>query len=101
VTWFSDRRLKKDITPIAGALDKVCKLNGYTFTRTDTGARQVGLIAQEVQAVQPEAVIEAADEAKTLTVAYGNLAGLFVEAMKEQQRHIERLEARIAQLEAA
>ncbi|MFK7089419.1 pyocin knob domain-containing S74 family peptidase [Chromobacterium violaceum] len=101
VTWFSDRRLKKDIQPIEDALAKVQRLNGYTFTRTDTGARQVGLIAQEVQAVQPEAVIEAADEAKTLTVAYGNLAGLFVEAMKEQQRHIERLEARIAQLEAA
>ncbi|MBX9295698.1 pyocin knob domain-containing S74 family peptidase [Chromobacterium vaccinii] len=101
VTWFSDRRLKKDVQPIEDALAKVCRLNGYTFTRTDTGARQVGLIAQEVQAVQPEAVIEAADEAKTLTVAYGNLAGLFVEAMKEQQRHIERLEARIAQLEAA
>ncbi|MCD4504746.1 pyocin knob domain-containing S74 family peptidase [Chromobacterium piscinae] len=101
VGWFSDRRLKTDIEPIADALDKVRRLNGYTFTRTDTGARQVGLIAQEVQAVQPEAVTEAADEAKTLTVAYGNLAGLFVEAMKEQQSHIERLEARIAQLEAA
>ncbi|MEN7431728.1 pyocin knob domain-containing S74 family peptidase [Chromobacterium sp. TRC.1.1.SA] len=101
VAWFSDRRLKKDIRPITDALSKVCRLNGYTFTRTDTGARQVGLIAQEVRAVQPEAVIEAADEDKTLTVAYGNLAGLFVEAMKEQQSHIERLEARIAQLEAA
>ncbi|WP_082107284.1 pyocin knob domain-containing S74 family peptidase [Chromobacterium vaccinii] len=101
VGWFSDRRLKTDIEPIADALDKVKRLNGYTFTRKDTGARQVGLIAQEVQAVQPEAVTEAADEAKTLTVAYGNLAGLFVEAMKEQQSHIERLEARIAQLEAA
>ncbi|MCD4483383.1 pyocin knob domain-containing S74 family peptidase [Chromobacterium vaccinii] len=101
VTWFSDRRLKTDIQPIADALDKVRRLNGYTFTRTDTGARQVGLIAQEVQAVQPEAVIEAADEAKTLTVAYGNLVGLLVEALKEQQRNFEQLEARIAQLEAA
>ncbi|WP_052941669.1 pyocin knob domain-containing S74 family peptidase [Chromobacterium subtsugae] len=101
VTWFSDRRLKTDIEPITDALGKVLRLNGYTFTRTDTGARQVGLIAQEVQAVQPEAVIAAPDEQKTLTVAYGNLAGLFVEAMKEQQRHIKRLEARIAQLEAA
>ncbi|MCD0494811.1 pyocin knob domain-containing S74 family peptidase [Chromobacterium violaceum] len=100
VTWFSDKRLKTDIEPIADALDKVRRLNGYTFTRKDTGARQVGLIAQEVQAVQPEAVIEAADEAKTLTVAYGNLVGLLVEALKEQQRNFEQLEARIAQLEA-
>ncbi|WP_434657779.1 pyocin knob domain-containing S74 family peptidase [Chromobacterium violaceum] len=101
VTWFSDRRLKKDVQPIEDALAKVQRLNGYTFTRTDTGARQVGLIAQEVQAVQPEAVIEAADEAKTLTVAYGNLVGLLVEALKEQQRNFEQLEARISMLEAA
>ncbi|MEN7429641.1 pyocin knob domain-containing S74 family peptidase [Chromobacterium sp. TRC.1.1.SA] len=101
VGWFSDRRLKKDVQPIEDALAKVQRLNGYTFTRTDTGARQVGLIAQEVQAVQPEAVIEAADEAKTLTVAYGNLVGLLVEALKEQQRNFEQLEARISMLEAA
>ncbi|MGC0152780.1 pyocin knob domain-containing S74 family peptidase [Chromobacterium vaccinii] len=101
VSWFSDARLKTDIEPITDALAKVCRLNGYTYTRTDTGARQVGLIAQEVRAVQPEAVIEAADEQKTLTIAYGNLAGLFVEAIKTQQQHIERLEARLARLEGA
>ncbi|OHX20520.1 hypothetical protein BI344_08655 [Chromobacterium sphagni] len=101
VTWFSDARLKTDITRIPDALERVCRLNGYTFTRMDTGARQVGLIAQEVREVQPEAVIEAADENKTLTVAYGNLAGLFVEAIKAQQLQIAQLMARVAQLEAA
>lgn len=81
VTAYSDRRLKTDLEPIAGALARLGRLTGYTYTRTDSGQRQTGLIAQEVQAVLPEAVEVAAGG--TLAIAYGNLIGLVVEAIKE------------------
>jgi len=83
ITGYSDLRLKTDIEVITDALDKVNALRGVMFTRIDTGERQTGLIAQDVQAVLPEAVKEGSDEHHTLSLAYGNLAGLLVEAIKE------------------
>lgn len=84
VTAYSDERLKADLVRIDNALDKVDALTGYVFTRTDTGARQTGLIAQDVQKVLPEAV----EQDYYLSVAYGNLAGLLVEAIKELRADI-------------
>ena len=89
VTAYSDARLKTDLTRIEGALDKVEKLAGYTFTRIDTGDRQTGLLAQDVQAVLPEAVVEG----DHLSVAYGNLMGLMVEAIKELRGELAELRA--------
>lgn len=88
VTAFSDARLKEDLQPIPDALDKVLGLTGYTFTRTDTGERQTGVIAQDVQKVLPEAVI---DSGEHLAVAYGNMVGLLIEAIKQQQVQIDEL----------
>jgi hypothetical protein len=90
VTAYSDIRLKTDLTKIGDALAKVKALTGYTYTRTDTGERQTGLIAQDVQAVLPEAVIEG----ERLSLAYGNLMGLMVEAVKELAARVEQLEGR-------
>lgn len=88
----SDIRLKTNITRIENALNKVCQLSGYTFDRTDrVTARQTGVIAQEVQKVLPEAIIELEDENKTLTVAYGNMVGLLIEAIKELREEIRGL----------
>lgn len=85
VTAYSDIRLKTDIKVIPNALQKVCALRGVTYKRTDSGERQTGLIAQEVQAVLPEAV----NEGEHLSVAYGNLVGLLVEAIKELNDKLE------------
>jgi len=98
VIAFSDARLKTNLTVIDNAVAKINKLQGVTYDRIDTGKRQTGLIAQEVQAILPEAVHEAEDEDKTLGLAYGNLAGLFVEAIKEMSATIARLEAEVAAL---
>jgi hypothetical protein len=85
----SDIRLKTNITRIENALDKVCQLGGYTFDRTDrVTTRQTGVIAQEVQKVLPEAIVQLQDENKTLTVAYGNMVGLLIEAIKELREEI-------------
>ena len=86
----SDRRLKTDFQKITGALEKVCTLSGYTYEPLDLDktnkpntnkVRRMGLIAQEVQQVFPEAVCENDDG--YLSIAYGNLMGCMVEAIKE------------------
>jgi hypothetical protein len=91
ITANSDIRLKTSVTRIDDALYKVQQLGGYTYTRIDTGKRQTGVIAQEVRAVLPEAVM---DDGERLSVAYGNLAGLLIEAVKELTARVERLEGR-------
>ena len=58
VTAYSDIRLKKDIEVIPHALDKVLSLRGVNYTNIESGDRRTGVIAQEVQAVLPEAVQE-------------------------------------------
>lgn len=98
VTAYSDIRLKKDIRPIENALDKVMSIRGVTFTRTDheENRRHCGVIAQEVEEVLPEVIQEQADGIKS--VAYGNMVGLLIEAIKEQQNQIESLKAEIENL---
>lgn len=90
VTAYSDINLKTDLKQIADALDKVKKLTGYTYTRTDSGERHTGLVAQQVEAVLPEAV----KQGQYLSLAYGNMVGLLVEAIKELSDRVEKLEAR-------
>jgi hypothetical protein len=87
LTANSDIRLKRDLHVIPHAVDKVRRLTGYTFTRIDSGARQTGLIAQDVERVLPEAVLQG----EHLSVAYGNLVGLLVEAIKELDLELSKL----------
>jgi hypothetical protein len=87
----SDARLKSDVETIADALALVCALRGVRFTMDDS--RQIGVIAQEVEAVLPEVVQADADTGQR-SVAYGNITGLLIEAVKE-------LTARVAALEEA
>jgi hypothetical protein len=94
VTAFSDRRLKKDIRKIRQALAKVNLLNGYTFKKEGEDAPSTGLIAQEVQAVLPEAV--KTHENGMLSVAYGNMAGILVEAIKNLDDKVTAIEKKIS-----
>jgi hypothetical protein len=89
VTAYSDGKLKENLAVINSPLEKVQALTGYTFDRIDTGQTQTGLIAQDVLKVLPEAVGYAEDG--TLTLAYGNMVGLLVEAIKELKQEIEVL----------
>lgn len=89
VTAYSDAKLKTNLQVINNPLDKIASLTGYTFDRVDTGESQTGLIAQEVLKVLPEAVGYTEDG--TLTLAYGNIVGLLVEAIKELKEEIEDL----------
>lgn len=87
----SDRRVKEDIVRISNALDKVEQLSGYTFTYSQTQQRSTGVIAQEVQEVLPEAV----SGEHTLSVAYGNMVGLLIEAIKELKTELDDLKQKI------
>jgi len=96
-TTISDERLKEDIKPIEGALDKVGQLSGYTFTYKADGKQSAGVIAQEVEAVLPSAVTESTlplktdDDVEYKTVQYDQLHGLLIEAIKELKAEIEEL----------
>lgn len=86
VIAFSDKKLKENIETLDGK--KVLDMRGVSFTRKDTGAESSGVIAQEIQKVAPELVH---DTEGTLGVAYGNLVGYLIEAVKDQQKQINEL----------
>lgn len=100
VVAFSDERLKTDLKPISHALDKVNKLTGYTYSRKDSSFKErfAGVIAQDVTQVLPEVVHK--NEDGILSVAYGNLTALLIEAIKELTEKNKRLEEAYLQLYA-
>ena len=101
ITAYSDIRLKENIEVIPNALEKVSTLRGVTYNRIDltNKNRQTGVIAQEIEEVLPEAVTT--DDEGIKSVAYGNLVGLLIEAIKELKKENEELNQRIKTLESA
>ena len=85
VTAFSDERLKSDIETIDNALDKVMNMRGVSYTKQ--AEKGVGVIAQEIEKVLPEVVTDG----EYKSVAYGNIVGVLIEAIKEQQKQIDEL----------
>lgn len=90
---LSDARLKENVRSIEGALDKVCRMRGVTYTRRDTGDSSSGVIAQEMEEVAPELVSQVPDG--TRAVAYGNTVGYLIEAIKELRAENAELRAMI------
>ena len=91
VVAFSDITLKENVNPITDALDKVSQLTGITFNRIGEERKSTGLSAQELRSVLPEAVH---DNDGTLAVAYGNVVGLLVEAIKELKEEVAHLKGK-------
>lgn len=100
--YASDGRLKENVREIPGALDRISKLHGVLFDwkNAEQGRDQLGLIAQEVEQVFPEAVI-AHPETGMKSVAYGNLVAPLIEALKEQQELIAQQQKEIAEIKKA
>jgi hypothetical protein len=99
---FSDDRLKNKLGNIEGALDKVRALAGFYYEANETaqalglaGGRDVGLSAQAVEAVQPEATAPAPVDEQYLTVRYERLVPLLVEAIKELDGELQSLKAQL------
>lgn len=112
--WGSDRRIKRDIRPIANALDTINRLRPRTYF-FDIEAeprlslppeRQYGLVAQDVANVLPELVADVplppTDENERpgtiKSVNYNAIIGILIAGMQEQQREIRELRARVEQL---
>jgi hypothetical protein len=98
----SDSNIKDNLEVISSALSKMNTINGYTFTRKDldSNKRYTGVLAQDIQRILPEAVYKDEDTGR-LSVAYGNLAGLFVQGFKELMGHIEDIKERLSVLESS
>lgn len=89
ITAYSDARLKENVKTIMDAVGIVRSLRGVRYDRIDTGEAGIGVIAQETQKIVPEVV---KDVDGTLTVAYGNLVGVLIEAIKELSDRVRKLE---------
>lgn len=89
---LSDRRVKENIVTVDGALQKVSDLRGVYYNRIGDPdqVRKLGVIAQEVEEVIPEVIYENGDHK---TVAYGNIVGLLIEAIKELKAEVDELKA--------
>ena len=133
-TTFSDETLKNNIEDISGAISKIMDISGVTYTISgdlirykdasfndpidpsnnpkqhtndmDYGPRRrVGLIAQHVQKVLPEAVYKysmsdnSGNNTDYLGISYTEIIPLLIEGIKEQQKKIDNLESRLAALE--
>ena len=97
VTAFSDERLKEDIQPITGGLEKVMQLQGVTYKRNDVkdAKTQIGVIAQQVEPVLPEVVLTAEDEMGTKSVDYAKMTAVLIEAVKELKQEVTQLKQQI------
>jgi len=97
IAAYSDARVKDEIETIPNALDKVNKLRGVTFKRTDEGStdkRMMGVIAQEVLDIIPE-VVNKRESDGHYSVSYGNMVGVLIEAVKELKAEVEELKKQI------
>jgi hypothetical protein len=102
VLAYSDRRAKKNIKTITGALDMVLRMRGVYYqkkrpTKEEGTGVQIGVIAQEVMEVTPELVTYAPDKDE-YGVAYGNYAGLFIESFKDQAKIMMHMQQQINDL---
>ena len=102
----SDYRLKENVVPMTGALDKVAQLKPVTYTWKQDGSDGQGFIAHELQAVVPDAVVgekDAVDEdgnPKYQGIDTSFLVATLTAAIQEQQTIINDLKARVETLEA-
>mgnify|MGYP003649693928 CR=1 FL=1 len=93
LTQNSDVRLKENIKPIESALDKVKQMQGVEFNKINSSTKEIGVVAQEIEKIIPELVLE--DKEGIKSVAYGNITAVLIEAIKEQQKQIEELKQQL------
>lgn len=91
---LSDANKKKDIETIQNAVEVLMSLRGVFFKWKHNDMRSLGVIAQEIEPYLPEAVVTLEDGTKT--VSYGNIVGLLIEAFKNHESRISRLEQALA-----
>ena len=104
---YSDERLKDFKGTIPNALNKIAQLNGYYYTPNETALAlgvdytgvEVGVSAQEVEAVLPETIADSVVGKNYKTVMYERLTPLLIEAVKELTQKVEKLELKLDKVE--
>jgi hypothetical protein len=99
ISATSDEKLKTNIKTIENGLEKVLNLRGVEYDRIDINSHQIGVIAQEVEKIIPEVVVTNS-ETGTKSVAYGNLVGVLIEAIKDLKVEISELKSEIDHLKS-
>ena len=98
LTSYSDRRIKKNITPLGKCLDTITHIHGYRFQRKDRmdDSYSIGLIAQELEETYPELVTEVkVGDEWIKTVHYQAFTGVLLECIQELKEKITLLENKI------
>ncbi len=96
---FSSIRYKDDVRTLPAALDKIGRLRGVEFKWKSSGKDDIGIIAEEVAKIFPEIVQYEKNGKDAKGVDYSKLIAPLIEAIKEQQREIEILKARLSEVE--
>ena len=86
--------MKENINTISDPLSKVTKLRGVSFVRKDTKQKGIGVIAQEIEKILPE-VVENTTIGEYKSVAYGNIVGVLIEAIKELKTEVDDLKTKL------
>ena len=94
---YSDKRLKKKISPLESALDRILNLHGRAFVWKDTNREDIGFVAQEVEEFEPALVHT--DGTGMKSVAYQKVIAIAVEAIRELKEENMELKIRIENLE--
>jgi len=97
----SSRRFKTNVKTLDNALQKVEKLRGVVYDEKSSGNKSIGLIAEEVGEVIPEVVTYEDNGKDAKSLDYSRLVAVLIEAIKEQQKQIDELKARLTVLNSA
>jgi hypothetical protein len=93
ITESSSIRYKENVETLKYGLDKIVQLRGVTYNKKDTGAKEIGLIAEEVESILPDVILRN-QEGEPDSVSYGRITAVLVEAIKELKMEIEELKRR-------
>ena len=100
--YYSDDRLKTRLGPLDNALNKVLSLNGFYFEANETAQalgytkkKEVGVSAQEVEAILPEIIAPAPIDSKYKTLDYAKLVPLLIEAIKTLNAKVDSLQTQL------
>ena len=96
VVVSSDARLKSNIVSLGSTLAKLLLIDGKSYTMKKDGKQKIGVLAQDIQKVFPELV--STDNRDMLAVNYQGLVPVLINALKEQDDKISRLEVLVEKL---
>jgi len=104
LTGLSDLRLKRNIAPLQNSIDAIMQLKPVSYEKkstlasTDYSIKENGFIAQELQKIMPNLVIEGTDKDKLLSVNYTAIIPVLTKALQEQQKAIQSQQKQIEEL---